>query len=173
MSSVVNHLDYNNLGEKLSKSKYYTINACGVYNKDHQRPTVEVRLGEGDFCLSMVHVKNWIRFVLHFVDTAINSAPLKPYNGKVDSGLAWYDPKDMFEFLHWTNNYVLTDGMKQVRTWFLWRLLNNAFGQNMSGIWSDEVRKIAQNEILELAEEFNVGKELEYSCQEMFSEAFR
>lgn len=133
----------------LSDNKYYTINTFHLGNRD--RKTMEFRLLENTGCLDPFMTKNWVRLVLHFVETAINSDfPGDFEKGNPWTSLMWLDPHDVFKFLQFDQPKLLSDGMKQVRNWFLQRLVDNCKSE-LSGPYSDNMRTVAHKEIRELA----------------------
>jgi hypothetical protein len=145
---------------KVSSSKYYSLNAYhflkgGGFSIDNSRKkTVEFRLAEGAGCLDAWYAKNWIRLLLHFVETTkdINIAKYNKNNPK--SGLAWIDLYDMFKLLKF--DQPLSPGMLQVKNWFLERIVNNGYNNDILGIWSNEGRKLIHQQALELIDKNDV-----------------
>jgi hypothetical protein len=87
------------------------------------RKTVEIRTGEGEGCKDPFFVKNWVRFWLHFVECTKNMPMPKPYNANdPTSSFCWLDPKDVMKVLKFDNADNLSEGLKQLRNWFLARL---------------------------------------------------
>jgi hypothetical protein len=110
---------------RIGEVKYYSMNAKAL-RKDGSRRTVEFRVVEGAGCRDAYLIKNWVRFLLHFIDRAI-ARPLKQeyVPGDPWSGLCWLDPEDVMRFLGFSNNpeeYWISNGLSQTRDWFLARM---------------------------------------------------
>ena len=141
----------------LSLSKYNSINAFHFMNgggfeiKNNTRKTIEFRVAESDACLDPFFIKNWVRFLIHFVEMTKNLPYPKRYKAGCDkwSGLLWLDPIDMFKILKF--DMPLSKGLKQVRNWFLLRYLKNCNSINNCSIFSNSARIEAKNEMLEIA----------------------
>ncbi len=135
--------------EWLGISKYGSINSFHFWHGE--RNTLEFRLGENTLCKNSFFLKNWVRLIVHFLETAKNTTP---------ESLVWLDVKDVFEFLGFFRNDLST-GMIQVRNWFLGRIYYN-MGSNLDGFFSDGriVTKSQVNEILRLFTDFNLRQSL-------------
>jgi len=64
------------------------------------------------------------------------------------SSLLWLDPKDVISLLKFDQE--LSEGLSQVKWWFMKRMLENGYSSGLPGIWSDEGRMIARNELLQM-----------------------
>lgn len=146
MFSHDSRLDVDDLINKVSSTKYYSLNAYhfmrgGGFTPDNERRlSVEVRLGENKGCVDPFFMKNWIRLLLHFFDMT-KSLPV-PYDyieGDRWSGLLWLDTTDVFELLGFNNDEQLSEGLQQVRNWFISRLKENTLC-DLPGIWSKSGR---------------------------------
>jgi hypothetical protein len=138
----------------LSNTKYYSINTFHLSRGN--RRSFEIRYGENDMCTDPFSMKNWLLFILHFCRCAIEAGlPGPPEDGDVMSGLYWIDPEDMFKFLHWDKPEMLSPSLRQVRRWFIGRL---SFYTNsgLGGIWSQEARKIAYEQVLDIMTRENI-----------------
>jgi hypothetical protein len=129
--------------------KYYTMNAKSL-KKDSARRTVEFRVIEGDGCKDAYLIKNWIRFLLHFIDRAL-AQPINPEYKRGDpwSHLCWLDPEDTMRFLGFSDNpkaYELSKGLQQTRDWFLARM--------MKFMSNDPSRLIASKELQNILRRF-------------------
>ena len=145
MSDMFSHdqyLDAGDLINKVSNTKYYSLNTYhfmrggGFTENNQRRLSVEIRMAENKGCIDPFFVKNWVRLLLHFFDVT-KSLPL-PYNyidGDPWSGLLWLDTPDVFRLLGFDNEDQLSNGMKQVRGWFISRLKENTLCE-LPGIWS-------------------------------------
>jgi hypothetical protein len=137
----------------LGESKYTTLNTFHL--TDGKRPTLEFRIAEHTACKNPYWVKNWVRLVLHFVEMAKGRSQPMPYvPGDPWTGFVWFDPFEVFELLGFDGSYVLTEGMKQVRNWFLARLVENVRNCAEVGIYSKQARLPAMREISEIALNF-------------------
>ena len=150
--------------KKIGHCKYYTINTFHYQNK--KRKTIEFRIMDSDCCLNPWMAKNWIRLVLHFVEMAVlRGLPSQFKSGDKWSGYCWLDPFDVFDFLGFSSNqYELSAGLQQVRSWFLSRLQLNSKNTGLCGVMSDRGRRISQNQINQLCTIFNLqedGSELD------------
>jgi hypothetical protein len=144
---------------KVGKEKYYTINTFHYTKKN--RSTIEFRIAPKEACVSSVDAKNWVRFVLHFVECAIQKGLPKPYRRDDPwTSFLWMDPRDVLEFLKFSKDYQLTPDMEETRDWFLSNLTKNLGQGELSGVWSKEVRKIAQLQLKELLNEFEADRDI-------------
>ena len=129
--------------QRVGDVKYYSMNT-NQYCRGG-RKTIEFRIIEGAGCKDAYLVKQWIRLLIHFVETAAAIGRPLPYQvPRTDSekfdltpwtGLAWLDPDQVLTFLGFdafpqaipghrpARNYTLSNGMKQTRNWFLARLM--------------------------------------------------
>lgn len=94
----------NDLIKKL-KHKHFSINCFHFFYK--RRPTLEFRIGEGT--KNSTFVKNWVKLLLSFADSAILKGLPKNYN--------WLNPKEVLDFLN------LND--LNLKKWFIDRLCEN------------------------------------------------
>ena len=139
---------------RVSGVKYYSLNAYhfvrgGGFSEDNYRKkTLEFRIAEGAACIDPLLAKNWIRFFLHFVEMTKN----RPLPGNYRSGdqwssLLWLDPKEVFSLLKFDNDDLMTPGLKQVRDWFMHRIAENGYNTGLRGIWSNQGRSAAREDI--------------------------
>ncbi len=142
---------------RVSAVKYYSMNTYHFYKgggfgtDNHRKKTIEFRIAEGTACLDPVMVKNWIRLLLHFVEiTSQRTLPSRYRSGDPWTGLVWLDPRQVFQLLEFDNE-DLSAGLKQVRSWFLSRLLKYSSNTGLPGIWSNEGRSFVHREYEELA----------------------
>ena len=152
--------------------KYYSLNA-------HQyvlgnRNTLEFRTMEGGGCKDAYLVKQWVRFIIHFVETAINSKRPLPYHDPKNedekknltpwTGLCWLDPEHVLTFLGFNNvpmeipgvrpakEYTLSNGMQQTRNWFIARLMKNMSHHKEGGL-----RSFAQQQLHNIVQRYKEG----------------
>lgn len=138
----------------VSGSKYYSLNAYhfvkgGSFSSENcRRKTIEFRMAEGDMCLDSYMAKNWVRLILHFIEIA-KDLPLPGSYRKNNrkSGLLWLDVKDVFKILKFDRE--VSEGLSQVRRWFLDRLSRNC-RCDLPGIWSNAGRSVSLRQIQEL-----------------------
>ncbi len=146
--------------KKIGDSKYYTLNTYHLNKKD--RPTIEFRIIEGAGCVNPYLVKNWIRLLIHFVETTKNTnlPSLYEYDDPWSSFL-WLDPKEVMQLLKFDGVYSLSNGMTETKNWFLARLKNNLdFEENGKlGVLSRKARSIALNQVDELIKGSHLTKE--------------
>lgn len=124
--------------ETLGVSKYGSVNTFHLLSG--LRNTLEFRIGEHTLCKNSFFAKNWIRLLTHFLEMAKCRPP---------ESLAWFDVKEVFEFLGFMND--LSPGMKQIRNWFLGRLYYNSI--SVDGFFNDG-RIITRKQIGELLSSF-------------------
>lgn len=147
---------------KLGTTKYLSINTyhfvagggfMGLRENNLCRPTIEFRVAENEACLDPLFAKCWIRFLLHFVEVTKDLPLPRDYReGDAWSGLLWLSPKDVFKLLKFDQN--LSDGLQQVKNWFIKRILVNGVDE-LLGIWSKAGRQSARDEFLEMYGDFS------------------
>jgi len=157
--------------KKLGICKYYTVNTYHYYNK--RRKTIEFRIMDNKCCLFPWMAKNWVRLILHFVETiAFKGTPLPYERGNKWSSYCWLDPFDVFEILGFMPDQCdLSPGLEQVRSWFVSRLDVNTKNNNFSGIMSSLGRRISREQIDRLCEYFPY--EFNISDDDIYSDKFR
>lgn len=138
--------------KKLGTNKYYTVNCFHLLKGN--RSTLEFRILEAGICKDPFAVKNWVRLILHFVETAAKKQPPRAYlPGDRWTSLLWLDPIDIFNILQFNDTDSLSSGMLQVRNWFITRLYNNVCEVEVDGIWSEKTRSIARSQIEQIFDE--------------------
>lgn len=151
------NMDMDELICKVSGVKYYSINAYhflkggGFTWRNNRKKTFEVRTGENDMCLDPYHVKNWVRFLIHFVEMTKNMPYPGVYkNGNQWSGLAWLGLKEvMHDVLKFDKS--LSEGLNQVKRWFIGRMLKHGYGHSdVPLIFSDKARSLIRADLLEM-----------------------
>lgn len=147
-------MDASEIINRVSQAKYASINAYhfmrsgGLIGED-SRATIEFRIAENKACLDPYYVKNWVRFLIHFVETMSCRKIPQPYNGNPKTGLVWLDFQDVYSLLRFDEELSL--GMQQVRQWFMDRIfVNGQDNLESNNIWSSVARKIAREQFLEL-----------------------
>ena len=132
--------------KRVGNVKYYSLNT-NQYLKNN-RKTLEFRIIEGDGVKDPYLVKNWTRLIIHFIECARKRPFPGPYDEKdVWSSFLWLDPEDVFKFLGFSDNpqeYELSPGLEQTRTWFLARL------QKYMAKDTDGVRQYAYKELQDM-----------------------
>jgi hypothetical protein len=149
-------MDFDELIGKISSVKYYSLNAYhfikggGFTWRHNRKPTLEFRIAENEACLDPMYVKCWIRFLLHFVDVTKDLPYPGPYrNSDPWTGLLWLGPRDVFKVLKFDQS--LSDGMKQVKYWFIDRVLRYGYDQeDVPMIFSNKVRALVRDEFLDM-----------------------
>lgn len=156
-----------NLGE----CKYYSANSYHIYHK--KRSSMEFRIMDYTACKDSLAVKNWTRLLLHFIERAVDKGmPAMYQENDPWSGYLWLDPCHVFDFLGFLpNQYNLSDGLLQVRAWFMSQLLHNGLNTGLSGVMSDVGRSRAWEEIRLLSEQIKC--ETERSEGQIYSDNFR
>lgn len=116
------------LVRKIGQSKYHSFNTNQFVRNG--RKTVEFRVIEGEGVINPFLLKNWVRLVVHFVERAMLRPYLEPYRpNDATTSFLIMDPFDTFTLLGFnpeTATEELSPGLKQVRNWFLARLLYGA-----------------------------------------------
>jgi hypothetical protein len=160
MSDLFRHdtpMEADEITYRAAHTKYYSLNIYhfikggGFTIKNNRKQTMEFRVGESDMCLEPFHVKNWIRFLLHFVEMTKNLPLPMPYRESDPwSSLLWLGPREVFKLLKFDD--VLSEGLKQVRDWFTNRIKVNGFGDDpgLPAIWSNKGRSVARAEFLSM-----------------------
>ena len=143
MNDVFDHdgnYNSNQIISKVGDVKYYSMN---TYHRCRQgRPTIEFRVTEGTGGKDAYLIKQWVRFLIHFVDVASKLPAPKPYlipegdNKHLTpwTGFAWLEPAQVLKMLYFDLNdselpglrshkpFKLSNGLMQTRDWFLGRL---------------------------------------------------
>jgi len=164
MSNIFQHDVYyysHDIIDLLSDVKYYSINA--YHMRVGRRRSLEFRIAENSACLDPIFVKNWIQLLLLFVEKTHRSMPPKikhPINSNM--GLFWLDPNEVFQLLGFNSPNKLTEALKQVRSWFLKRLLMNSNAPH-SGIWQEGTRTRAIEQIVAMASKEKRGHVEDYN----------
>jgi len=156
-----------NLGEY----KYYSANSYHIYRK--KRSSVEFRIMDYSACKDSLVVKNWTRLLLHFVERCVARRMPENYEKNNSwSGYQWLDPIQVFEHLGFLpNQYELSEGLSQTRSWFLSKLLQNTLNANLPGVMSDKARFKAWQETVSLSSQ--VRHEIERTEEQIYSDNFR
>ena len=159
--------------QRVGDVKYYTFNT-NQYCRGG-RKTVEFRVIEGAGCKDAYLIKQWVRFLMHFIDlTAKLGRPDHYYEPKNDqekkeitpwTGLVWLDPQDVLSLLGFNNvsvaipnhrkatEFTLSKGMMQTRNWFLARLVKYMSRHKPGGMRHYAVQEL--NQIVERDKEIN------------------
>lgn len=112
------------LVKKLGSSKYGSLNTFHL--KMGKRQTIEFRIMEGECCKNPYMVKNWVRLLVHFVERAYRTGVPLPFKDNDPwTGWCWLDPQEVFKLLGFDGEYDLSPGLRQVKSWFLSRLMKN------------------------------------------------
>lgn len=158
--------------KKVGDVKYYSFNT-NQYVKG-SRKTIEFRTIEGDGCRDAYLVKQWTRFLIHFVEMTSKIGRPKPYQEPTTEeerkvvpwkGLLWLDPQDVLTLLGFNNvplpipghrkavEFHLSKGMTQTRNWFLARLHKFMSRHQPGGMRYNAFREL--EEIIKRDEEIN------------------
>lgn len=159
---------------RMGISKYMSFNAFhfsngGGFSGIHTRKkTVEFRIMGNDGCCDPWVVKNWVRLLLHFVDTTKNLPLPKPYKkGDSMSYLLWLNPRDvLYNVLLF--NKPLSPGMKQVFYWFMQRIYHYGYDLGLSGIWSNEGRRACREEFIDILNEIDIDRNFVPSEEDLY-----
>jgi hypothetical protein len=161
MSDMFSHdyrINADDIIHKVSSTKYFSLNAYhfmrggGFTDDNSRRLSVEIRMAENTGCVDPYFMKNWIRLLLHFFDVTKNlPAPYDYTEGDPWSGLLWLDTRDVMALLGFDNESHLSEGLKQVRSWFINRLRENTIC-DLPGIWSKAGRYKNWTDIPETSE---------------------
>jgi len=134
--------------DALSDVKYHSANVYHMRQK--RRKSAEFRIAGNEFCLNPIFVKNWIRLLLHFVECGLERGmPPRVRQGDPWTGLFWLSPKEVFQFLKFNDNNLISPGLKQTKHWFLKQLRRNVT-QSGIGFWQSALREPAIKEISEM-----------------------
>ena len=129
--------------QRVGDVKYYSMNTNQYTHGG--RKTIEFRTIEGAGCQDAYLIKQWIRFIIHFVEMSAKLGRPQAYHyPKNDeervcltpwTGLNWLDPQEVLTFLGFNNRpaaipghrktteFTLSKGMQQTRNWFLARMI--------------------------------------------------
>ncbi len=139
--------------ERISTVKYFTLNAYhfmkggGFLPKNSRKKTIEYRIGENDMCLNGYDVKNWVRFLIHFVEMTKDIGLPKEYVvGDSSTGLLWMDIEPMFKLLGF--DQAISPGLNQVKQWFLYRIQKHGYNSHLDGMWSNKGREYARTDFI-------------------------
>jgi hypothetical protein len=78
------------------------------------------------------------------------SLPKKYIKGDPWSGLLWLDIKELFSVLKF--DQPCSEGLNQIKNWFLDRVDENGYDTGLPGVWSNNGRKKSRECFLELNE---------------------
>lgn len=159
MSDIFKHdfnMNIDDIIDRVSDSKYYTINAYHLKkgggmeaSVNSRRKTIEFRIAENNICINPWDAKNWIRLIIHFVERVKRfNIPSRYRSNDPWSGLLWLDPKDVFKILGFDEE--LSPGLIQVKNWFIERLLRYGYDSSLGGIWSNSGRKSSRNSLFSI-----------------------
>lgn len=166
MSDLFRHdtpMEAEEIIHKVAHTKYYSVNLYhfvkggGFTLRNNRKQTMEFRVGESEMCLEPFHVKNWIRFLLHFVEVTKNLPLPLPYKESDPwSSLLWLGPRDVFKLLKF--DQPMSCGLKQVKNWFCNRIVDNGCekGDGLPAIWSDKGRAAARSEFMSMMEDLKM-----------------
>lgn len=148
-------MDVDDLIYKLANIKYYSINCYhlikggGFTWKNNRKRTFEVRIGENNMCLSPYDVKNWIRFMMHFVKMTKNMPYPSVYKkGNQWTGLVWLDFDEIVNNVLRFNE-PMSNGMNQVKDWFFSRMLTYGYDQKETpAIFSNKARCLTRESLM-------------------------
>jgi len=158
-----------NLIRKLGNCKYFTINTYHYYN--NKRKTIEFRIMDSDACLDPFLAKNWIRLLIHFIEMSLRKGmPDSYFSGNPWSGYCWLDPKDVFEFLGLNGKYQLSQGLNQVKSWFIERLYLNCSHTFAEGVMGVDARSFSCKQIDDLYADLD---EFADDFDDLFDKKFR
>jgi len=166
----------NDIIRRVGDVKYYSLNS-EVYCRTG-RKTIEFRVMEAGGCRDPYLVKQWVRFLLHFVEiTSKIGRPLSYYEPKNEqekieltpwTGMAWMDPIHTLSLLGFytgvssipnhrkPTEFKLSNGLQQTKNWFLARLMKNMSRHKPGGM-----RHLANNQLDEILKiEKNLGNEI-------------
>lgn len=140
--------------EEIGDVKYYSLN-CNQMRKamaqgNNDRKTVEFRIGEAAGCKNPFFIKNWVRLLIHFIEMCkMRPIPHEYEEGKppLTNGLLWLDPEDVLTVLGFApGQYELSNGLTQLRNWFLARLQKHMTPHPKSGL----PRSVAYKQLQEI-----------------------
>lgn len=130
----------------LGACKYHTINTYHYTNG--RRRTIEFRIMDSECCLDPLLAKNWVRLILHFVERSIAVGMPEFFSvGKPMTGYCWLDPREVFDFLGFSDSFVLSKSLECVRSWFLQRLYANCWDTIDNGVLGLRARSPAHRQI--------------------------
>jgi hypothetical protein len=183
---------------KVGDVKYYSMNTY-TYNRGN-RKTLEFRTIEGSGCKDAYLVKQWVRFIIHFIEVSTKLTRPLPYRAPKNelerhettpwTGLAWLDPGQVLTLLGFNyrpqaipdvrsgREYTISKGMTQTRNWFVARLMKYMSRHKPGGMRHYAYRQL--QEVIARGEELGVvidpEKYLspsEIAEEEIFGEQYR
>lgn len=163
-------LDASSIIAALSDQKYYSANVRHYNNR--VRNTIEFRIMDHEAVVNSFDMKNWIKLLIHFVEvTRMEKLPRDYSHRDQWSSFLWLDPIDVFKLLKFFD--CLTEGMAQVRNWFLARMHQNITkNDDENKFVSRHLRAVARQQVDELIDYFKISEEelqLEPSHDKVYS----
>ena len=153
LSNVVGGIEYpmmgsNTLINSIGNHKYYSLNTYHLLN--NKRQTIEFRIMDSSSCLNYFDAKNYILFLLHFVN--ITSKLPKPRNYEKNNqmtGYAWLDFKSVMNLLNFYDEENISFGLKEVKNWLFMRMKQNIF-YDIDGIFGKKFKEHQYEDLLSL-----------------------
>ena len=143
---------HDTLIRRLGHCKYYSVNT--YHYNSNRRKTVEFRIMDSECCLDPWMAKNWVRLLIHFVEMALRRGSPNEYSpGDPWTGYCWLDPREVFELLGFGGNFALSEGLREVRDWFVERLYMNVHDTPSVGAMSEAMRTVSESQITVLFQE--------------------
>ena len=144
--------------------KYLSANTYHMHNS--KRQTVEFRIMDSSACLNWRDAKNYVAFLLHFVER-MSTLHVPEYSGSPMTGYAWVDLGDAMEAMGLSSPDGLSDGLVEMRGWMLGRMSGNKACRD-GGVFGGSLRSEDGQILSEYCSSAPLQTSLEF-CEDKFS----
>jgi len=143
----------NALINSIGVHKYYSINTYHFIN--NKRQTIEFRIMDASACLNYFDAKNYILFLLHFVNITSKLPLLKNYekNNQM-TGYAWLDFNKVMELLGFDDDSNLSSGLKEVKEWLFIRMKQN-ISCEINGVFGNDFKSHQHYDVFRFEKDSN------------------
>lgn len=130
----------------LGRHKYFSVNTYHLSN--NKRKTIEFRIMDSSSCCNYFDAKNYILFLLHFVNIT-SKLPLPNHyeEGNQMTGYSWLDFNNVLDLLEFDTDKTLSIGMLEVKNWFFMRMKQNTL-YDIDGIFGKSFKEYEYDKII-------------------------
>ncbi len=143
LSDIVDGIEYpiinpSTLINSVGRHKYYSLNTFHLLN--NKRKTIEFRIMDSSSCTNYFDAKNYLLFLLHFVNITSKFPPLKKYeiNNSLTS-YSWIDFEQFLQIFCLEDDSNLSEGMLEMKNWLFMRMDHN-INCNVDGIFGKDFK---------------------------------